>query len=91
MVSVGVNANGRKHLKKKLTELSRTLCISFRTAQSEFEATFTFTDPAKVRLFTAENESSNKTAVSLNTPLVVITSCGFRHLEYVIQDFSGLL
>ena len=26
MISVGVNANGRKHLKKKLTELS--LCVS---------------------------------------------------------------
>ena len=43
-VSVGVKANGRKRLKKKLTE------ISFRSAQSEFEATFTFTDTAKVKL-----------------------------------------
>ena len=39
-----------------------TLCISFRSAQSEFEATFTFTDAAKVNLFTAENGSSSKTS-----------------------------
>ena len=78
MVLVGVNVNVRKHLKKKLTELLWTLSISFRTSQSKFEATFTFTDPAKVKLFTAENELSNKTAVSLNTPLVVIAGCGHR-------------
>ena len=57
-----------------------TLCISFRSAQSEleFEATFTFTDTVKVKLFTA--------AVSLDTPLVVIASFGHCHLEYFIQD-----
>ena len=31
---------------------------SFRSAQSNFEAMFTLTDTAKVKLFTAENESS---------------------------------
>ena len=66
-----------------------SVCISFRTAQSEFEATFTFTDPAKVKLFTAENESSNKTAVSLDNPLVVIAGCGHRRLEYFIQYVNG--
>ena len=65
MVSVIVNANGSKHLKKKLTKLSLCASLSFRSAQSEFEATFTFTDTAKDKLFTAENESSSKTAVSL--------------------------
>ena len=44
-----------------------TLCISLRNVQSEFEATFTFTDTAEVKLFTAENESSSKTAVPLDT------------------------
>ena len=66
-----------------------TLCISFRSAQSELEATFTFTDTAKVKLFTAENESSCKTAVSLDTHLVVIASFGHHHEEYVIQDVDG--
>ena len=37
-------------------------CISFRSAQSRFKATFTFTDTVKVKLFTAENESSSNTA-----------------------------
>ena len=57
-----------------------TLCISFGSAQSEleFEATFTFTDTVKVKLFTA--------AVSLDTPLVVIVSFGHCHSEYFIQD-----
>ena len=44
-----------------------------------------FTDTAKVKLFTAENESSSKTAVSLDTHLVVITGFGHRHLECFIQ------
>ena len=66
-----------------------TLCISFRSTQSEFKATFTFTDTAKVKLFTAENESSSKTAVSLDTHLVVIAGFGHRHLEYFIQDVDG--
>ena len=65
------------------------LCISFRSAQSELEATFTFTDTAKVKLFTAENESSCKTAVSLDTHLVVIAGFGHHHLEYFIQDVDG--
>ena len=64
------------------------LCISFRSAQSELEAT-TLTDTAKVKLFTAENESSCKTAVSLDTHLVVIASLGHRHSEYFIQDVDG--
>ena len=64
---------------------------SFRTAQSEFEATITFTDPTKVKLFTAENELSNKTAVSLNIPLVVITGgCGHRHLEYLFRMLTEM-
>ena len=63
-----------------------TLCISFRSAQSELEATFTFTDTAKVKLFTAENELSCKTAVSLDTHLDVIVGFGHHHLEYFIQD-----
>ena len=63
-----------------------TLCISFRSAQSELEATFTFTDTAKVKLFTAEKESSCKTAISLDTHLVVIAGFGHHHLEYFIQD-----
>ena len=75
-----------QNLEKKLTELSLCVSLSFRSAQSEFEATFTFTDTAKVKLFTAENESSSKTAVSLDTPLVVIVGFGDRHLEYFIQD-----
>ena len=66
-----------------------TLCISFRSAQSELEATFTFTDTAKVKLFTAENESSCKTAVSHDTYLVVVASFGHHHLEYFIQDVDG--
>ena len=57
-----------------------TLCINFRSAQSELEATFTFTDTAKVKLFTAEKESSCRTAVSLDTHLVVIVGFGHRHL-----------
>ena len=86
MVSVSVNANGRKHLKKKLTKLSLCVSLSFRSVQSEFEAMFTYTDTAKVKLFTAENESSSKTAVSLDTPLVVIVGFGDCHLEYFIED-----
>ena len=66
-----------------------TLCISFRSAQSKLEATFTFTDTAKVKLFTAERESSCKTAVSLDTHLVVIAGFGHHHLEYFIQDVNG--
>ena len=66
-----------------------TLCISFRSAQSELEATFTFTDTAKVKLFTAEKELSCKTAVSLDTHLVVIAGFGHHHLEYFIQDVDG--
>ena len=67
-----------------------TLCISLRSAQSKFEATFTFTDTAiEVKLFTAENESSCKTAVSPDTHLVVIAGFGHRHLEYFIQDVDG--
>ena len=67
-----------------------TPCIIFRSAQSELETTFTFTDTAKVKLFTAENESSTcKTAVSLDTHLVVIASFGHHHLEYFIQDVDG--
>ena len=79
-VSVSVNVNRRKCLKKKLTEFS--LC--FRSAQSELEAMFTFTDTATVKLFTAENESSCKTAVSLDTHLEVHVIAGFGHyhLEY---------
>ena len=46
VMSVSVNANGRKHLKKKLTKLSLCVSLSFRSALSEFEATFTFTDTA---------------------------------------------
>ena len=56
----------KKTFEKKADQIV-TLYISFRSAQSKFEATFT--DTAKVKLFTAENESSNKTAVSLDTPL----------------------
>ena len=63
-----------------------TLCISFRSAQSELEATFTFTDTTKAKLFTVEKESSCKTAVSLDTHLAVIAGFGLRHLEYFIQD-----
>ena len=66
-----------------------TLCISFRNAQTEFEATLTFIDTAKVKLFTAENELSSKTTVSLDTPSVVIAGCGHCHLEYFIQDVDG--
>ena len=66
-----------------------TLCISFRSAQSELEATSTFTDTAKVKLFTAEKESSCKTAVSLDTHLVVIAGFGHHHLKYFIQDVDG--
>ena len=66
-----------------------TLCISFRSAQSEFDATFTFTDTAKVKLFTTDNESSSKIAVSLHTPTVVINGFGNHHLEYFIQDVDG--
>ena len=65
------------------------LCISFRSAQSELEAMFTFTDTAKVKLFTAENESSSKTAVSLDSHLVVIAGFGHCHLENFIQDLDG--
>ena len=61
-----------------------TLCVSFRSAQSEFEATFMFTDTAKVKLFTAENEWSSKTAVSLDTG-----GFGHRHLENFIQNVDG--
>ena len=39
-----------------------------------------------MKLFTAENEVSSKTAVSLDTPLVVIIGFGDCHLEYFIQD-----
>ena len=85
LTPIGVKANGRKRLKKKLTEIF-TLCISFRSAQSELEATFRFTDTTKVKLFTAEKESSCKTAVSLDTHLVVIAGFGLCHLEYFIQD-----
>ena len=46
-----------------------TLCISFTSAQSKCEATFT--DTAKVKLFTAENESSSKATVSIDIPLDV--------------------
>ena len=42
-----------------------------------------------MKLFTAENESSCKTAVSLDTHLVVIVGFGHRHLEYFIQDVDG--
>ena len=50
---------------------------------------FTFTDTAKVKLFTAENESSSKTAVSLDSHLVVIAGFGHCHLENFIQDLDG--
>ena len=40
---------------------------------------FMFTDTAKVKLFTAENESNSKTVVSLDT-----TGFGHCHLEYSI-------
>ena len=40
-------------------------------------------------LFTTEDESSSKTAVSLDTSLVAITSFGHCHLEYFIQDVDG--
>ena len=66
-----------------------TLCISFRSTQSKLEATFTFTDTSKVQFFTAENESSCKTAVSLDIHLVVIAGLGHHHLEYFIQDIDG--
>ena len=61
-----------------------TLYISFRSAPSEFKATFMFNDRARVKLFTAENESSSNTAVSLDT-----ASFGHRHLECFIQDVDG--
>ena len=66
-----------------------TLCISFRSAQSKLEATFTFTDAAKVKLFTAENELSCKTAVSPDIHFVVIAGFGHHHLEYFFQDVDG--
>ena len=50
---------------------------------------FTFTDTAKVKLFTAENESSSKITVSLDILLVVIDGFGHRHLEYFIKDIDG--
>ena len=50
---------------------------------------FTFTDIAKVKLFTAEKESSCKPAVSPDTHLVVIAGLGHHHLEYFIQDVDG--
>ena len=50
---------------------------------------FTFTDIAKVKLFTAEKESSCKPAVSPDTHLVVIAGLGHCHLEYFIQDVDG--
>ena len=74
---------------EKVDDQIVTLCISFRSAQSEFEAMFTFTDTAKVKLFTAENELSSKTAVSLDNHLGVITGFGHHHLEYFIQDVDG--
>ena len=37
-------------------------------------------------LFTTEDESSSKTAVSLDTSLVAIASFGHCHLEYFFQD-----
>ena len=39
-----------------------------------------------MKLFTAENQLSSKTAVSLDTPLAVITDFECHHLEYFIQD-----
>ena len=57
--------------------------IKFRSAQSEFEAMYTFIYTAKV------NELSSKTAVLLDTPLVAIPDCGHRHLEYFIQNVDG--
>ena len=42
-----------------------------------------------MKLFTAEKESSCKTAVSLDTHLVVIAGFGHHHLEYFIQDVDG--
>ena len=42
-----------------------------------------------MKLFTAENELSSKTAVSLETPLVAIDSFVYRHLECFIQDVDG--
>ena len=71
---------------EKEADRTVTLCICFRSAQSKFEATLTFTDTAKVKLFTGENQLSSKTAVSLDTPLAVITDFECHHLEYFIQD-----
>ena len=45
-----------------------------------------------MKLFTAESESSSKTAVSLLTPLtplVVTAGLGCHHLEYFIRDVDG--
>ena len=42
-----------------------------------------------MKLFTAEKESSCKTAVSLDTHLVVIADFEHHHLEYFIQDVDG--
>ena len=42
-----------------------------------------------MKLFTAEKESSCKTAVSFDTHLVVIACFGHHHLEYFIQDVDG--
>ena len=42
-----------------------------------------------MKLFTAANELSNKTAVSVDTHLVVIVGFEHRHLEYFIQGVVG--
>ena len=43
----------------------------------------------QVKFFTAENESSRKPAVLLDTPLIVIADLLHRYLEYFIQDIDG--
>ena len=85
MVSAGVSVG---ETFEKEADRIFTLCISFRSAQSELEATM-FTDTAKVKFLTAENELSCKTAVSRDTHLVVIANFGYHHLEYFIQDVDG--
>ena len=42
-----------------------------------------------MKLFTAENELSCKTAVSLDIHLVVIAGFWHNHLKYFIQDDDG--
>ena len=51
---------------------------------SEFEAVII--DTAKIKLFSAENEASSKTSVSLDTPLVIIADFGHRYLKFFLQD-----